>query len=113
MRVKTERYDFAVIGAGSAGLIGAGFACKLGARVALIERERIGGDCTWSGCVPSKSLLRVAKAAHEVRTAARFGITSTAPGVDMPAVREYVRSTIAQIYAGTTVRSDLLIFAHE
>jgi pyruvate/2-oxoglutarate dehydrogenase complex dihydrolipoamide dehydrogenase (E3) component len=100
--VKIERYDFAIVGAGSAGLIGADFARKLGARVALIERERIGGDCTWSGCVPSKSLLKVAKVAHVARTASRFGITAVPPSVDMPAVRDYLRSTIAYIYEGTT-----------
>ncbi|MGC8484195.1 MAG: dihydrolipoyl dehydrogenase family protein [Candidatus Baltobacteraceae bacterium] len=95
-------YDLAIIGAGSVGLIAADFARKLGARVALLERDRIGGDCTWSGCVPSKSLLRVAKAAHEIRTASRFGIRTQTPVVDMFEVREYLRSTIAQIYKGTT-----------
>ncbi len=97
-----DSYDLAIIGAGSTGLIAADFARKLGARVALLERERIGGDCTWSGCVPSKSLLRVAKAAHEMRTASRFGLSSQAPQIDMVAVRDYLRSAIAQIYAGTT-----------
>ena len=100
--MKSEHYDLAIIGAGSVGLIGAGFASKLGARVVLLERDRIGGDCTWSGCVPSKSLLKVAKVAHEMRTASRFGIQSAPPVIDMVAVREYLRSTIAQIYKGTT-----------
>lgn len=98
----TQQYDLAIVGAGSAGLIAADFATKLGARVALLERDRIGGDCTWTGCVPSKSLLRVAKAAHEMRTSSRFGIRSQEPVVDMTAVREYLRSAIAQIYRGTT-----------
>ena len=70
LSMSAETYDFAIIGAGSVGLIAADFAVKLGARVALLERERIGGDCTWSGCVPSKSLLKVAKVAHDLRTAA-------------------------------------------
>jgi pyruvate/2-oxoglutarate dehydrogenase complex dihydrolipoamide dehydrogenase (E3) component len=100
--MKERPYDLAIIGAGSAGLIAADFACRLGARVALCERERIGGDCTWTGCVPSKSLLKVAKVAHEMRTAARFGIASHPPAVDMGQVRDYLRSTIAQIYNGTT-----------
>jgi Pyridine nucleotide-disulphide oxidoreductase len=68
--MSAETYDFAIIGASSVGLIAADFAVKLGGRVALLERERIGGDCTWSGCVPSKSLLKVAKVAHDLRTAA-------------------------------------------
>lgn len=97
-----ERFDLAIIGAGSVGLIAAEFAAKLDARVVLLERDRIGGDCTWTGCVPSKALIRVAKTAHAMRTASRFGITSTAPVVDMAAVRTYLRSTIEHIYAGTT-----------
>lgn len=100
--MRVERYDLALIGGGSVGLIAADFARKLGARVILLERDRIGGDCTWTGCVPSKSLLRVAKAAHEMRTAARFGITPEEPEIDMVRVREYLRSTIDRIYAGTT-----------
>ncbi|MEO6982249.1 MAG: FAD-dependent oxidoreductase [Edaphobacter sp.] len=97
-----EKYDFAIIGAGSVGLIAADFAVKLGARVTLLERDRIGGDCTWSGCVPSKSLLKVAKVAHDLRSASTFGIQSQPPVVDMVQVREYLRSTIRQIYKGTT-----------
>jgi pyruvate/2-oxoglutarate dehydrogenase complex dihydrolipoamide dehydrogenase (E3) component len=100
--MSTERYDFAIIGAGSVGLIAADFAVKFGARVALLERDRIGGDCTWSGCVPSKSLLKVAKVAHDLRTASAFGIQSQPPIVDMVQVREYLQSTIQQIYKGTT-----------
>ena len=51
-----EQFDIAVIGAGSAGLTAARFTARLGQRVALIEANRVGGDCTWTGCVPSKSL---------------------------------------------------------
>ncbi|MGI8773025.1 MAG: dihydrolipoyl dehydrogenase family protein [Acidobacteriaceae bacterium] len=97
-----EAYDLAIIGAGSAGLIAADFAVKLGAKVALLERDRIGGDCTWTGCVPSKSLLKVGKVAHDVRTAAQYGIGAQTPIVDMVQVREYLRSAINQIYKGTT-----------
>jgi pyruvate/2-oxoglutarate dehydrogenase complex dihydrolipoamide dehydrogenase (E3) component len=100
--MSTEQYDFAIIGAGSVGLIAADFAVKLGARVALLERDRIGGDCTWSGCVPSKSLLKVAKVAHDLRTASTFGIAAHPPVVDMVRVRAYLRSTVEQIYQGTT-----------
>jgi pyruvate/2-oxoglutarate dehydrogenase complex dihydrolipoamide dehydrogenase (E3) component len=57
-------YDFIVIGAGSAGLLAAPLAAKLGVRVALIERDRPGGDCLYTGCVPSKTLLHVARVAH-------------------------------------------------
>jgi pyruvate/2-oxoglutarate dehydrogenase complex dihydrolipoamide dehydrogenase (E3) component len=96
----TSQYDLVIVGAGSGGLVAARFAAQLGAKVALIEKGRIGGDCTWTGCVPSKALLKVAKVAHEIRTARRYGISTstTSPGMDMPAVREYVRNAIASVY---------------
>jgi pyruvate/2-oxoglutarate dehydrogenase complex dihydrolipoamide dehydrogenase (E3) component len=91
-------YDLLIIGAGSGGLIAAGFAAQLGARVALVEKSRIGGDCTWTGCVPSKALLKAAKVAHEVRTACHYGITSSPPKADMAKVRDYVSAAIQQVY---------------
>ncbi len=97
-----QEYDFAVIGAGAAGLIAADFAVKLGARVVMLEKDRIGGDCTWTGCVPSKALLKVAKVAHNVRSSAQYGIVTQPPRVDMPQVREYLRAAIDHIYASTT-----------
>lgn len=97
-----NEYDFAVIGAGAAGLIAADFAVKLGARVVILEKDRIGGDCTWTGCVPSKALLKVAKVAHHVRSSAQYGIATQPPRIDMPQVREYLRAAIDHIYAGTT-----------
>ncbi len=56
-------YDMLVIGGGAAGLTAAGMASVLGAKAALVEANRLGGDCTWYGCVPSKSLLKAAKVA--------------------------------------------------
>ena len=95
-------YDLVIIGAGAGGLIAARFAAQLGARVLLAERDRIGGDCTWTGCVPSKSLIRVAKAAHEIRTAQRFGVAAQPATVDMAAVREYVQRKVQEIYQPTS-----------
>ena len=94
-------YDFAIIGAGASGLIAADFALKLGARVVMIEKDRIGGDCTWSGCVPSKSLIKAASVAHAVRHSAHFGVGSKAGPTDMPQVRAWLNSTIEDIYAPT------------
>src|SRR5436305_10591245 len=68
------RYNLVVVGAGTAGLVCAAGAAGLGARVALIEKHRLGGDCLNYGCVPSKSLIRCARAAHEARRAAEFGV---------------------------------------
>src|SRR5262245_17991261 len=95
-------YDLVIIGAGSGGLTAAGFAAQLGAKVALVEKNRIGGDCTWTGCVPSKALLKAAKIAHEMRTAHRFGITSHSPDPEMTKVRAYVRHAIEQVYQAET-----------
>ena len=91
-------YDLVVIGAGSGGLVGARFAAQLGAKVALVEKNQIGGDCTWTGCVPSKALLKAAKVAHETRTAAQYGIVVNQPTVDMIAVRRYVHNIIRAVY---------------
>src|SRR6516162_10605642 len=92
------RYDLVVIGAGSGGLVGARFAAQLGAKVALIEKNRIGGDCTWTGCVPSKALLKAAKIAHEVRTASSYGVIASTPTINMSAVRQYVRRAMESVY---------------
>jgi len=97
-----QPHDLAVIGAGAGGLIAARFAAKVGARVLLIEKERVGGDCTWTGCVPSKSLIRAAKAAHEIRTASRFGIGAPSCVVNMREVRDYVQRRVQEIYEPTS-----------
>ena len=94
-------YDLAIVGAGAAGLIAADFAVQLGAKIALLEKGLIGGDCTWTGCVPSKSLIHVATVAHHARVASRYGVQVNPPVVDMKQVREYLRATIQQIYKPT------------
>jgi pyruvate/2-oxoglutarate dehydrogenase complex dihydrolipoamide dehydrogenase (E3) component len=89
--------DLAVIGAGSAGLSVAAGAAQMGASVVLIERGKMGGDCLNYGCVPSKSLLAAAHAAHAVRNAGRFGVNGHEPAVDFLKVRGHVRDVIAGI----------------
>lgn len=94
-----QRYNLIVIGAGSGGLTVASGAARLGARVALLERHRMGGDCLNYGCVPSKALLKVAKVAHTVRTAADYAVTGAGPlpSQDLEAVMGYVRKAQARI----------------
>lgn len=91
-------YDLAVIGGGAGGLTAAGVAASLGLRTLLVEAKALGGDCTWHGCVPSKALLRAARAAHEIRDAGRFGIAASAPDVDFAAVMRRVRAVRQEIY---------------
>ncbi len=93
------QYDIAIIGAGSAGLTAARLAARLGKRVALIEAERVGGDCTWTGCVPSKALLHAAKVAHTVWNASRYGITSKDQQVEFGAVMGHVKGAIEAVFA--------------
>ena len=85
------RYHLVVVGAGTAGLVTAAGAAGLGARVALIERDLFGGDCLNVGCVPSKALLRAARAAWEVRTSSRFGVHTSEAVVDFPTIMERMR----------------------
>ena len=92
-------YDLAIIGAGSAGLTAARFATRLGKRVALIEANRVGGDCTWAGCVPSKALLHAARVAHAIRTGGTLGVRAGEPEVDFPAVMKRIRNVVEEIYA--------------
>lgn len=93
-----DRYNLVVLGAGTAGLVSAIGAAGLGARVALIERNLMGGDCLNAGCVPSKTLIRCSRAMADVRDAGRFGIrVPDAVTVDFPAVMERVRRIRAQI----------------
>lgn len=84
-------YDLVIVGMGSAGMVAAEFAASLGIRTCAVERDRIGGDCLWTGCVPSKALLASAKVAHHMRTASDHGITAVEPEIDTAAVLARVR----------------------
>lgn len=88
-----EKYDLTIIGGGSAGLVLAVAGAKLGKKTALVEKHRIGGDCLWTGCVPSKALLKAAKVANYTRNANKYGITTTETKPEWQKVMEYVQST--------------------
>jgi pyruvate/2-oxoglutarate dehydrogenase complex dihydrolipoamide dehydrogenase (E3) component len=96
--VPAGRYNLVVIGAGTAGLVTAAGAAGLGAKVALIERDFLGGDCLNVGCVPSKALIRAARAFADVRDAGEYGV-AVPPGarVNFPAVMERMRRLRASI----------------
>lgn len=91
-------YDLIVIGAGSGGLTAVNIAHELGAKVALVEKDRIGGDCTWTGCVPSKSLLHVARTMYAARQAQQFGAKRAPVVADMVQVKAYVQQKVRAVY---------------
>eukprot|EP00127_Corallochytrium_limacisporum_P003291 Clim_evm140s147 gene=Clim_evmTU140s147 len=86
-----DRYNMVVIGAGSGGLVTAAICASLGAKVALIERHLMGGDCLNVGCVPSKALIRAARAVYEVKNAAEFGVSVESVKVDFGKIMERMR----------------------
>ena len=89
--------DLCILGAGSAGLAIAAGAQQMGASCVLVERDKMGGDCLNTGCVPSKSLLAAGKAARFGALARKYGITYAEPAVDYPAVHDHVHGVIAAI----------------
>ncbi len=92
------KYNLVVIGAGTAGLVSAAAAAGLGAKVALIERNLMGGDCLNVGCVPSKGVIRAARAVHDARRGAEFGVRlGCEPEVAFAAAMERMRRLRAEI----------------
>ena len=93
----TRDFDLAVIGGGTAGLISAMLAAQVGARIVLVERERTGGDCLWTGCVPSKALIESANLVHRMRHADAVGLDPVAADVDLARILDRVRAVQRQI----------------
>lgn len=87
-----ESFDVVVIGGGTAGLVTASGCARLGRKVALIEREALGGDCLWTGCVPTKALVASAKLAHQMRHADAFGLEPVVPRITPKSVMESMRA---------------------
>lgn len=90
-------WDLLVIGGGTAGIVAAETAASFGASVLLVERDRPGGECLWTGCVPSKALLAAAHAAAAARAAARFGVHAGGVRVDFGDVMRHVVATIGRV----------------
>ncbi len=88
----SEQYDVVIIGGGAGGLVTASGAARMGRKVALIERERLGGDCLWTGCVPTKALVASARLLHQLGHADRYGLPKTTiaatPAEIMASMRE-------------------------
>lgn len=90
-------YDLIVVGGGTAGLVTAAGSAGLGARVALVERERLGGECLWNGCVPSKALIAAARTATGARDGGRYGVHARGVDVDFGAAMRWVHEAQQRI----------------
>lgn len=96
-RPKHFEYNMVVLGAGSAGLVTAYICSAVKAKVALIEKHKMGGDCLNTGCIPSKAMIRTAKVAHQIRHARKYGLESTEPKIDFKQVMGRVHRVIREI----------------
>ncbi|MGB3300522.1 MAG: mercuric reductase [Phormidesmis sp.] len=92
-------YDLVVIGGGSAGLVAASAGAQINAKIALVEQAKLGGDCLHYGCVPSKSLIHAARIAQDVKTAARFGVHTSEPTINLQEALGHVHRVIDTIQA--------------
>ena len=111
-----QPWDFVVIGGGTAGLVASRTAASFGARVLLIERDRLGGDCLWTGCVPSKSLIAAAHATATAQQSALLGIRARDVAVDFSAVMKHVQAaigTIAPVDSAESLEHDGVTVLHE
>ncbi len=97
-----DAFDMVVLGAGTGGYAAALHAAQLGMRVALIERDKVGGTCLHRGCIPTKALLHSAEVLDEIRSAKRFGITvdPSAVSVDWPGVQDHKKKVVNKLVSG-------------
>ena len=91
------RYDLTIIGGGSGGLTAARLAASLGANVLLIDKERLGGDCLYTGCVPSKSLIYAARIIHDASNAANLGLMPVHFELDLSKINHFIQTVIEKI----------------
>ncbi len=96
----SSAYDIVVLGGGSGGYACALRAAELGKRVALVERDKVGGTCLHRGCIPTKALLHAAEIADQARDSATFGIRAQFDGVDMPGVHAYKDRVVNRLWKG-------------
>jgi dihydrolipoamide dehydrogenase len=95
-------YDIVILGGGSGGYACALRAAELGKRVALIEKDKVGGTCLHRGCIPTKALLHAAELADQAREGANFGVRTTLDGIDMAGVNAYKDKVVSRLYRGLT-----------
>lgn len=95
-----SKYDFdaVVIGGGAAGLTASGIAANFGAKTMMIEKDKLGGDCTWTGCVPSKALLKAGKVAQQIKSAGKYGLIDTEPDINFKKLINHIHEIRQDIY---------------
>lgn len=93
-------YDVVILGGGSGGYACALRSAQLGLKVALIERDKLGGTCLHRGCIPTKALLHAAEVADSSRESAKYGVRTVLEGIDMPKVNEYRDGVVGRLYKG-------------
>jgi len=96
----SDRYDIVILGGGSGGYACALRAAELGKRVALIEKDKVGGTCLHRGCIPTKALLHAGEVADSAREGEQFGVHTTFNGIDMAAVNAYKDGVVGRLYKG-------------
>ncbi len=96
-----EAFDVAVIGGGSAGYVGAIRGAQLGLKVAVIEKEKVGGTCLHRGCIPTKSFLHSSELAHQIHTASLLGLKTDGLQIDWPTVLKRKDAVVNQLWRGT------------
>src|SRR5437870_6343498 len=95
-----EAFDVAVIGGGSAGYVGAIRGAQLGLKVAVIEKEKVGGTCLHRGCIPTKSFLHSSELAHQIHSAGALGLKTDGLQIDWPAVLKRKEAVVNQLWRG-------------
>lgn len=93
-----RNFDLAVVGGGSAGLVAATTANRLGASVVLLEKHKTGGECLHTGCVPSKTLIHTAKVYHEMKHSSKYGLSDWNQPPDFSRIMDHVQNVIGSIY---------------
>ena len=93
-------YDIVILGGGSGGYACALRAAELGKRVALIEKDKVGGTCLHRGCIPTKALLHAAEVADSSRESGKFGVRTAFEGIEMPAVLSYQQGVVERLWKG-------------
>lgn len=97
--MKKYDYDIIVIGGGAAGFVSSKLASGLGKKVAMIEKDKLGGECTLNGCIPSKALIKTSRVAHTIINARRYGLAINSPvDINTDHVMAHVRSVVQQVY---------------